>query len=468
MHLLAGILSSSIVGTASAQSVSPGEAARSAIIERIGAMLIERYVFPEVAATCAEHLRAQRDAGALDGDSDDPATPEAFAARLTEALRTVSKDKHMLVRVVAAPSESAGQKSPPQTPLRAWAQRMARDRQQNFGFEKVEHLDGNVGYVDLRFFSGAPDARATAAAAMAFLAGSDALIFDLRRNGGGNPDMVRVLSSYLFDEPTHLNSLYFRDGDRTEEFWTLDEVPGQKMPDVPVFVLTSADTFSGAEEFSYNLRVLERATLVGETTRGGANPGGVFPIDAQFEMIIPTGRAINPITGTNWEGTGVEPHVAVAANLALETALPLAQAAAAAHQARNSQGWDALDAAHTAAVALDEASRGEEAALVLSDALRAAHDGGLVGELHINMIGYELLGQGRPTLAIAAFTVNVERYPASANTYDSLAEASMSAGDVDGAIRNYERSIELAPAGPGAKSARATLTELRSRSSSRP
>ena len=131
---------------------------------------------------------------------------------------------------------------------------------------------GNVGYLDLRYFAAPWVAQPTATAAMAVLANADALIFDLRHNQGGMPGMVQFLCPYLFVERTHLNSLYFREGDRTDEFWTHD-VPGRRMPDVPVFVLTSAATFSAAEEFCYDLRTRERATLVGEQTRGGANPG---------------------------------------------------------------------------------------------------------------------------------------------------------------------------------------------------
>lgn len=159
-------------------------------------------------------------------------------------------------------------------------------------------------------------------------ANSDALIVDLRQNGGGDPAMVQLISSDLFDEPTHLNSLYFRAEDSLEEFWTLDEVVGQRMADNPVFVLTSSSTFSAAEEFTYNLKCLGRATIVGETTGGGAHPGGVTPLHESLSVFIPAGRAINPITGTNWEGTGVIPDVPVEANAALDKALELAGQAA--------------------------------------------------------------------------------------------------------------------------------------------
>jgi hypothetical protein len=151
----------------------------------------------------------------------------------------------------------------------------------------------------------------TAVAAMTFLGNCDAIIFDLRKNGGGEPAMIQLLSTYLFAEPTHLNDLYWRKGDKRDQFWTLPYAPGPRLVNVPVYVLTSAHTFSGAEEFANNLKVLKRATIVGETTGGGANPGEGFPFDPFFWCFIPTGRAVNPTTGSNWEGTGVEPDIKV-------------------------------------------------------------------------------------------------------------------------------------------------------------
>jgi C-terminal processing protease CtpA/Prc len=156
---------------------------------------------------------------------------------------------------------------------------------------------------------------------MNFVNGTDALIIDLRGNGGGNPAMVALICSYLFGpEPVHLNDLYWREGDRTDQFWTRKEVAGKRYLNKDVYVLTSKRTFSGAEEFTYNLKNLKRATIVGETTGGGAHPGGMFRMSPHFGAFIPTGRAINPITKTNWEGTGVTPDVAVPAEQALVVA----------------------------------------------------------------------------------------------------------------------------------------------------
>ncbi|MHC4946818.1 MAG: S41 family peptidase [Planctomycetota bacterium] len=414
---------------------------RAFIVERLGELLVERYVFPDVAERCQADLRAQLAAGAF----DEASTRALFARRLTDALQATSHDRHMRVRAVPPPEAGLRRENP----ARARARQVDRMRRQNYGFERVERLEGNVGYLDMRFFAGDPRARATATAAMNFLANVDALVFDMRRNGGGHPEMIQYITSYLFEEPTHLNSLYWREGDRTEEFWTLAEVPGPRLADVPVFVLTSAYTFSGAEEFCYNLQTRRRGTLVGETTGGGANPGGTVPIHDGLEVFIPTGRAINPVTGTNWEGTGVTPDVAVSADRALDEALGLAREAAEARReargAAATERWDRLGAAQGRAETLVADGRAEEAARVLATALGEAHGAGLLAEADVNMLGYELLGRERVELAIAVFRFNVEAYPESFNVHDSLGEAYMTAGRTDEAIAAYRRSLELEP-----------------------
>jgi C-terminal processing protease CtpA/Prc len=195
----------------------------------------------------------------------------------------------------------------------------------NCGFEKAERLAPNIGYLKFNMF-GPPDiCGATASAAMTFLSHVDALIIDLRENGGGDPKMVAYISSYLFDDRTHLNDLYNRKEDKTEEFWTNTDVPGERLGGKKaIFVLTAKRTFSGAEEFAYNLKNLKRATIVGETTGGGAHPVSGHRIDERFMIGVPFARAINPVSKTNWEGTGVEPDVKVSAADALDEAKKLA------------------------------------------------------------------------------------------------------------------------------------------------
>jgi C-terminal processing protease CtpA/Prc len=292
---------------------------RALVIEGLLAKLRAAYVFPDVAGALAEAIRRRADGGEYDACADGA----AFASALTEHLQAVSRDKHLRVFFDAEPRPSDVDTNDGAKRER-WRQLALR---QNFGFARVERLPGNVGYLDLRQFAPPEFAGDLAVAAMQLLARTDALIVDLRRNGGGSPAMIALLTSYLFDpKPVHLNSLYRREGDRLEQWWTLQYVPGRRYGDKPVYVLTSARTFSGAEEFAYNLQQLKRATIIGETTGGGAHPGDTHQLTPHFAAFIPDGRAVNPISGTNWEGTGVTPDIAVPADEALVVAQRLALA----------------------------------------------------------------------------------------------------------------------------------------------
>jgi len=194
-------------------------------------------------------------------------------------------------------------------------------RLDNFGIRQVERLDGNVGYLDVRRVAVPANAGPAIAAAMELVAGAYALIIDLRHNGGGAPDGVVFWCSYLFDgEPVHLNDIFRADTGETRQFWALPYVPGTRYPDRPVYVLTSGHTFSGGEDFAYTLQALGRATVIGETTGGGAHPTRAFPISPAVHIGIPFARSVNPVTGTNWQGTGVVPDVAVPADQALDVA----------------------------------------------------------------------------------------------------------------------------------------------------
>ena len=275
--------------------------------------LDEVYIFADVAEKMNAHMRQQLADGAYD-DLD----LAALGLQITSDLHEVSKDLHIRVAPMPPQEMTATQEVDEAAVM---ARYLNRARRSNYGFHKMEILEGNVGYLELRGFADASIGGDTAIAAMGFLASSDALIIDLRQNGGGSPSMIQLISSYFFDDRQHLNSFYVRRGDITRQFWTHDHVSGERMVDTPIWVLTSGRTFSAAEEFSYNLKHMERATLVGETTGGGAHPVDVhrFP-ELGIQINLPFGRAVNPITGTNWEGTGVSPHVDVPADQALAVA----------------------------------------------------------------------------------------------------------------------------------------------------
>ena len=293
--------------------------ARAKVIGGAIALLDSFYVFPDVAKRMGDSLRARNTRGAYDSY----ANAISFSMKLNAEVRELSRDKHMGVNYSVRPIPPR-----PTTPIAPSPEDSARMRSQmdamNCGFVKVEQLEGNVGYVKFNGFFDVDACAATASAAMNFVAGTRALIVDMRENGGGSPAMVAYVSSYLFSSRTHLNDLWERRSGKTEEYWTRDDVPGRRFGgDKPVYVLTSARTFSGAEEFSYNLKSLKRATIIGETTGGGAHPVSGHPIDEHFMMGVPFARAINPITRTNWESVGVEPDIKVPAADALATAQKL-------------------------------------------------------------------------------------------------------------------------------------------------
>ncbi|MFH1373035.1 MAG: S41 family peptidase [bacterium] len=290
-------------------------ALQSEIIDSIAAALNEIYVFPEVAEKMVQNMRRKL----KDKDYQDLTGCREFTGQLTEDMKEISKDGHLHCHF--ASEELIQMQTGDTLTDDARRQELEEARSMNFGFKTVQLLPGNVGYLDFRNFSGLPEAGPTAVAAMNFLAYADAIIFDMRENGGGSPTMIQLLTSYLLDEPTHLNSFYIRKEDTIKQFWTHNWVPGPRMPDVDVYVLTSEYTFSGAEEFTYNLKNLERATIIGETTGGGAHPTDrrLFA-NLNVWISVPFGRAINPITGTNWEGTGVTPHIEVPREKALDVA----------------------------------------------------------------------------------------------------------------------------------------------------
>jgi hypothetical protein len=282
-------------------------AARKAVIDGLATQLKAHYVFPDVAQKVSASLAAKEASGGYNAAND----TVAFAELLSADLRTFGRDGHF--RVGYAPNFKP---APPQgTPPDAKEAEEIRQEitSRGFGIESVRRLTGNVGYLEVRGFGPTDIVAPALTAAMQLLSGTDALILDLRRNGGGEPASVAHLLSHFFPagDERHLNDLYFRESDTTRQYWTNPSVATRYTR--PVYVLTSARTFSGGEECAYDLQTQKRATLVGEATGGGANPGDGYAIGGGFAAFIPNGRSINPVTKTNWEHTGVTPDIAVPA-----------------------------------------------------------------------------------------------------------------------------------------------------------
>ncbi len=291
-----------------------GAAEKRQVVDSLSGSLERMYVLPEVGTRMAADLRMR----AGKGEYDDLEDGRAFADKLTADMREIGHDGHLSVMYTAGNRDNFLNEHPTREEE---AKRKLWMRARNYGFDKVERLPGNIGYLEVRGFMPVEMMRETAIAAMRFLGNADALIIDLRRNGGGEPAAVALLSSWLFPKgkKVHLNDLYWRAGNRTESFYTDPRLDVARFTG-PVYVLTSKRTFSAAEEFTYNLKQLKRATQVGETTGGGANPGEGVPLSPNFGVFMPTGRAINPITRDNWEGKGAVPEIPTSADDALKTA----------------------------------------------------------------------------------------------------------------------------------------------------
>jgi len=295
-------------------SIQIDEQVRKEVLNSLAQDLESRYVLPDVATRLAVTVRAKQKARAYDS----VVTAPELARVLTEDLLLVAHDKHLRVTFNLGPMPAG-----PSDPLPP--QMLDELRKENGAISKVEILDGNVGYMRVNGVPPVEVARPAIAAAFAFLHNTDALIIDDRGNGGGDPHTVAIYVSYLSGgKPFVVNNLRWREGGRVEEFTTTDLGDLAFGVQKPVFVLTSAMTFSGGEELAYDLQALKRAVVVGEVTGGGANPVTLIELGHHFIVSMPFAQGINPITGTNWERTGVSPDIRVAAAAALDRAHVLA------------------------------------------------------------------------------------------------------------------------------------------------
>ncbi|HEV7587154.1 MAG TPA: S41 family peptidase [Longimicrobium sp.] len=298
-----------------------------------------KYVFVQKGEDAARLVRR----GVRAGRYRSLATASALTDSLTADLRRSSGDPHL--QVVFSIRERT---APPGGGVSAAD--VARDREaaawRNYGFHQVERLDGNVGYLELGRFDDPELAGSTLATAMSFLAGTDALIIDLRGNGGGHAGMVALVASYFFPESTLLTTLHHRDPADVAQLWTAPHVAGPRYVGKPVYVLVSGRTFSAAEALAYHLQTHHLATVVGEKTRGGANPGGWQMIGTHFGVFVPTAYNEAAATHGNWEGVGITPDVAATFAEAKKVAHRAALAGLLARQAGSdrAQRWrEALD-----------------------------------------------------------------------------------------------------------------------------
>jgi hypothetical protein len=289
---------------ATAPAATFDAAARRELVAKLGEELRDRYVFPDIGERAAARIGAALAAG----EYDELADPNAFIQRLSADVQAIAHDKHLNIASPSAPPPSGGPAAMPP---------------HDAGVTRADRLAGGIGYIEIVGFAPLAEFKPALDRAMSGLKDSRVLIVDIRRNGGGMPESVAYLMSYLVEPGRPINTIVAR-VPKTTQFTreSFSSVPTPvSFAGAPVYVLTSQWTFSGGEEFAYDVQALERGTIVGEVTGGGANPTGPVDLGHGIVASIPFGRSENPVTKTNWEGRGVKPAVAVPAGDAFEVAL---------------------------------------------------------------------------------------------------------------------------------------------------
>jgi hypothetical protein len=426
------------------------KAYRDGVLRKIADIVESKYVLADKAKGFADEFRAKSASGAYDA----PADAKGFAEKVSADLIAITHDKHLNFRVIV-PSD-VGEKAAGSL---HHAVRYYRLRgRENAGFTKLEWIEPGVGYIDLRRFYSFDQAKEMAVAAMTFLANARAIIIDVRENGGGSGD---YLSSYYLPYPTQLSGSFSRQTGTLTEIWTRRDIGMAPRLDVPLFVLTGPNTFSAAEYFAYDMQAMKRATLVGEPTKGGAHSVDVFGIDDQFEFTISTERAVSPVTGGNWEGTGVIPDIRVPAASALDAALVEARKAAEAYGRDKDMGLkDAVEEMQTLAddaARLSREGKDKDADAALDSLLERARQSGLLSQFFLEVFAYNFQSPQDERMLFAVLEKNVELFPQSFTASDLLASVYASRGKTDLALKYYRMVLDL---DPGNRNAAKMIKEL--------
>ncbi|MEA5403324.1 S41 family peptidase [Arcicella sp. DC2W] len=369
---------------------------KNAIITSIKTHLAESYIDLSLSQKMITELDKNLKSDRYNKTTD----PSEFSKTVTEDLQSISKDLHLNVRF--EPERIAQEKRAVSEEMKLETEKkMAMQMAEiNYGFAEAKILDGNIGYLNLRMFADVKYAEQTATATMNFLSNTKAIIIDLRTNGGGVPNMMQLLSSYFFDEnPVLLSDFYERKTDTKTQLYSLAEVNGKRSTNKPIYILTSKHTFSAAEAFAYTLKHLDKAVIVGEVTKGGANRTKRINLNDEFTISVPYIQAIHPITKTNWEGKGVQPDIETNEKAAFVNAY--------------------IDA-------INKTAKSNKNAL-------------------LNKIGYAFLMENSVYNAVTVFQENVKLFPTNANAWHSLGEAYFINNDKENALKSYQKAVELDP-----------------------
>ncbi|MBN1224803.1 MAG: hypothetical protein JXB23_16265 [Candidatus Aminicenantes bacterium] len=434
-----GILQTAFFASAQQPKSLSDRAYKEGVLQKIASLLESKYVLSDKAKGFADEFKAKCASGAYDSY----ASAKEFAERITADLIAITHDKHLNFRVMV--SSDIGEKAAGSLhhPVRYFRLR----KKENAGFYRLDWIEPRIGYIDLRRFYSFDQAKDMAVAAMKFLADARAIIVDIRENGGGSGD---YLSSYFLPYPTRLSGSYSRQDNSLTEIWTRRDIGMEPRLDVPLFILTGPNTFSAAEYFAYDMQSRKRATIVGEPTKGGAHSVDLFGIDDQFEFYISTERAVSPVTGGNWEGTGVIPDIRVPAASALDAALVEAKKAAEAYgrteDTRLKKAVDEMQALADESAELFREGKNQAAAAALDSLLKIARNAGLVSQFFLEVFAYNFQSPQDEQMQLVILEKNVAFFPESFTACDRLASAYHSRGKSDLALKYFRKVLELDPA----------------------
>lgn len=288
-----------------------------AVVLALADVLRERFAFRERGAAAARKIEAM----VAGGKFNNAKTGAQLLALIDKKIAPIVNDRHFRTRYLGAEAVAGFTEAPPSAAEMAEFHEEVRLR--GGEIPELRWLAGNVGYLRIKMFMDTPPSKERLRAAMGMLAATQALIIDVRDAPGGEPAGVANVIGHLVRERTPTVSLEVRANPKeSRRFFAEPQTPGYI--DKPVYVLVNGRTASGAEEFAYDLQAMGRATLVGETTRGAATPGGFRPLAHGFVAFIPMGIVTNAVTGKHWEGVGVIPDVKVSASESLTHAHRLA------------------------------------------------------------------------------------------------------------------------------------------------
>jgi len=435
--LAVGLLLPALIFSQQPRSLAD-RAYKAEVLQKVAGLVETKYVLADKAEGFADEFRAKCASGAYDALNE----AKEFAAKITADLVAITGDKHLNFRLI----ESSGVGEIPVSPLHHPVRYRLLGQAENTGFHELEWIEPKIGYLDIRRFNHFGEAKEMALAAMAFLSGADAVIIDVRENGGGSGD---YLSSYFLPFPTQLSGSYSRVDDTLTEFWTRRDIGMEPRTDVPLIVLIGPRTFSAAESFAYDLQSRKRATLVGEPTKGGAHSVDLFRVGDQFEFTISTERAVSPVTGGNWEGTGVLPDVPVSAANALERAITMAKKAGEefgrAKEARLKTAVGEMQGDLDRAEKAGRENRIAEMESALDALFKTADAAGLVTEFFIDVFAYEYRSEAKNPMLLAIFKKGVEFFPDSSDAHARLASVYQSRGEKELALRHFEKALALNP-----------------------